>query len=133
LAFYLPLVGSALGIVRQAARSTNGDLLFPGKSGDRPFKVQSLGVAMHAFCEHHQGSWLVDRPTPHDLRRTARTGLSMLKVAPEDAQAVLNHRPAGIDARVYDCYQRADEKRHALQLWNSRVEAIIGGHLSNGK
>jgi hypothetical protein len=39
--------------------------------------------------------------TLHDLRRTVRTGLGMLGIAPHIAEAVLNHLPAKL-IRTYD-------------------------------
>jgi integrase len=125
-AFYLPVTGRALALLREAWQSSNSEWVFPGRSGVRPIKVATLSFAMKRFCDLHQGTWS-NRPTPHDLRRTLRTNLSMLNVPPEDCRAVLNHAAVDIDGKVYDCYGRVEEKRRALQLWSDRVEAIIAG------
>ena len=55
----------------------------------------------------------------HDLRRTCRTGLSRLRIAPHVAEAVLGHAAPAI-VRTYDVYDLADEKRHALEAWAGR-------------
>ena len=52
----------------------------------------------------------------HDLRRTCRTGLSRLRIAPHVAEAVLGHAAPAI-VRTYDVHDLADEKRHALEAW----------------
>jgi integrase len=61
--------------------------------------------------------------TPHDLRRTARTNLSRLKVPREVAELVLNHKKGG-DVEVYDLYEFLDEKREALNKWGERIESV---------
>jgi hypothetical protein len=60
----------------------------------------------------------------HDLRRTVRTGLGMLGVAPHVAEAVLNHLPAKL-IRTYDRNTLAAEKRHALALWANHLAIAI--------
>lgn len=49
----------------------------------------------------------------HDLRRTARTFLSSLRVAPHVAELCLNHTLKGIRG-VYDIHDYFDERREAL-------------------
>jgi integrase len=60
----------------------------------------------------------------HDLRRTVRTNLSALRVAPDTAERVLGHVIGGIRG-VYDRYAYLDEKRDALERWAHRLKAII--------
>ena len=62
--------------------------------------------------------------TLHDLRRTVRTGLGMLGVAPHVAEAVLNHLPAKL-IRTYDRNPYVAEKRAALDLWASHLAVAI--------
>jgi integrase len=126
-AFYVPLTGLALSELREAWRSSNSQWVFPGRSGERPVRVHTLGYAMKRFCEHHAGSWLDDRPKPHDLRRTLRTNLTALGVPSEHAREVLNHAKVGVDDRVYNVYAYSDEKRAVLAAWSAKVEAIIRG------
>ncbi len=60
----------------------------------------------------------------HDLRRTARTGLSELGGVPEAvAELCLNHRPTGIRG-VYDRSERIQERARALQRWANHVDAV---------
>jgi integrase len=64
--------------------------------------------------------------TPHDLRRTMRTGLSAAKIRPDIAELTIGHTKRGIVA-VYDQHGFADERRAALEAWERRLTAIITG------
>jgi integrase len=68
--------------------------------------------------------------TLHDLRRTGRTGLGILGVAPHVAEAVLNHLPPKL-MRVYDKNRYEKEKREALDLWAAHVMRLVSGEQSN--
>ena len=54
--------------------------------------------------------------TPHDLRRTGRTGLARLGVKVEVAERVLNHARERMEA-TYDVHHCTEEKRAALEKW----------------
>jgi integrase len=63
---------------------------------------------------------------PHDLRRTAATGMAELGVLPHVIEAVLNHA-SGHKASVAGIYNRArylEPMREALALWANHVEQI---------
>jgi hypothetical protein len=62
----------------------------------------------------------------HDLRRTVRTGMGKLGIAPHVAERVLNHIRGGIEA-IYDRHRYEDEIKTALAIWADRVLAIVGG------
>jgi integrase len=62
----------------------------------------------------------------HDLRRTVRTGLGRLGVAPHVAEAVLNHLPEKL-VRTYDKNKYEPEKRQALDQWAAHIEALLAG------
>ena len=71
--------------------------------------------------------------TPHDLRRTAATGMAELGIQPHVIEAVLNHI-SGHRAGVAGIYNRASyerEKRTALDLWAEHLMAIVEGRESN--
>jgi integrase len=68
--------------------------------------------------------------TPHDLRRSAATGMEEIGVSPFIVGHVLNHVSATkstITSRVYARYDYAREKREALDLWADRLAGIISG------
>jgi integrase len=68
--------------------------------------------------------------TLHDLRRTGRTGLGILGVAPHIAEAVLNHLPPKL-VRTYDRNAYEREKRAALDLWAEQLMRLVNGEKSN--
>jgi integrase len=61
--------------------------------------------------------------TPHDLRRTARTGMARLGVPETVAERVINHMPDGMVQ--YDLHTYLDEKRDALNKWAAHVESVV--------
>jgi integrase len=61
--------------------------------------------------------------TPHDLRRTCRTGLARLKITPHVAERVLNHAQPGI-AGTYDVHDYLEEKRDALDKWAAYLKKL---------
>jgi integrase len=66
---------------------------------------------------------------PHDLRRTAATGMAELGVQPHIVEAVLNH-VSGHKGGVAGIYNRATydkEKREALNLWAEHVMPTVEG------
>jgi integrase len=68
--------------------------------------------------------------TPHDLRRTALTGMAKLGVEPIVLGHIANHRTttkAGMTLSVYVHHAYEREKREALELWADRLRGIIGG------
>ena len=54
--------------------------------------------------------------SPHDFRRTARTHLEALGVAPHIAERCLNHKIRGV-VGIYNRHDYLDERREALQRW----------------
>ena len=64
--------------------------------------------------------------SPHDLRRTARTGMARLGVAPHVAELCLGHVPKGIGA-TYDVHRYRAEMAAAFELWAGHVMALAGG------
>jgi integrase len=62
----------------------------------------------------------------HDLRRTARSHLSALGVAPHIAESCLNHKLKGV-AGVYDRHGYFDERKKALAEWARLLAALEEG------
>lgn len=76
-------------------------------------KVKAVMVGVPAF-------------TVHDLRRTARTQLSALGVAPHVAERCLNHKLKGVEG-VYNQHDYLPERREALNLWADVLTACEEG------
>jgi integrase len=78
-----------------------------------------------AVYELHR-PWMLPEWDWHDLRRTVRTNLSRLRVAPHVAELVLGHAVTGL-IKVYDLWDYADEKRDALERWETHLAAVLAG------
>ena len=63
--------------------------------------------------------------TLHDLRRTMRSQLAALGVAPHVAERCLNHKLKGV-AGVYDRHDYLEERRQALEQWAAVLVSIDG-------
>lgn len=62
----------------------------------------------------------------HDLRRTVRTRIAQLGVAPHVAERVLGHVPAGME-RTYNVHDFVPEMSAALNLWAEELRRIVTG------
>lgn len=67
-----------------------------------------------------------ERPTPHDLRRSVRTGLAALGVAPHVAEVTLGHSLGRI-ASIYDHHDYYSERADALARWDAYVMRLVTG------
>ena len=65
----------------------------------------------------------IERFTPHDLRRTARSNTKRLDVDYETAEAMMNHIKKGLE-RTYDLYDLEDEKRAWFLKWENELLGI---------
>ena len=81
---------------------------------------RQLDVRMIAL----NGGKAIPRWTWHDARRTFRTGLSGLKIAPHIAELAIAHGKQGLN-RIYDQYEYGGELRHAFEAWAQRVMTIV--------
>jgi len=61
--------------------------------------------------------------SPHDLRRSVRTGLSRLGCRSEVAEAALGHSRKGIEG-TYDLHSYEQECREWLQRWADHMDAL---------
>jgi integrase len=120
-AHFVPLPNLARETIFSALKLISEDeaYLFPSPV-DRggPVTGHALTVAMSRMSQKIEGraakTWNHDRPSPHDLRRTVATRLASIGVPEEDVAAILNHVRSSVTGRHYDQYQRASEKRGAL-------------------
>jgi integrase len=60
----------------------------------------------------------------HDFRRSVRSGLGRLGIAPLVAELCLGHKQRGI-AQVYDRYSYFSEKRAALEAWERHLLSVV--------
>ena len=115
----VPLSGMAVDLLKSLPRFAGGDFVFSttgGRSG-----IRSFGLYKNVIDARATGleNWRF-----HDLRRTARTNLASLGVAPFIAELILGHTQKGVHA-VYDTHRYQAEKREALERWASRLRDIV--------
>jgi integrase len=112
----VPLTDKAVAILEAIPRRVGRDLVFGvGKGGFGAWTKAKLNLQAKSKTE----GW-----TPHDIRRTVRTGLGKLGVEPHVAEACLNHLPPRL-IRTYDRNTYAAEKRAALDAWASHLSVVI--------
>ena len=92
----------------------------PGGTKTLDPKLLTRGVAR---CQARMKKKGIDNFTLHDLRRTCRTGLARLKVAPHIAERVLNHVQEKISG-TYDTHDYLEEKREALNKWSAHLAGL---------
>lgn len=68
-------------------------------------------------CEHF---------SPHDFRRTARTHLEALGLAPHVAERCLNHKLRGVEG-VYNRHDYFEERKAGLQAWADLLTSLETG------
>lgn len=96
--------------------------------GTRPLRnvVVSSAVARLASKLGAKDVAPFGRWTPHDLRRTMRTGLSACRVQPHIAELAIGHSKTGMVA-LYGQHDHAVKLRAAMRAWEARLLTIIDG------
>lgn len=61
--------------------------------------------------------------SPHDLRRTVRTGLARMRCPSEIAEAVLGHTKGGV-VGVYNLHSYESECKEWLQKWSDHLDTL---------
>jgi len=89
---------------------------------DMPVTVRALA---NAIRRHSVEMGIVERFTPHDLRRTLRTRLAELGISDIVAERILGHKLQGV-LGIYNRHSYDVEKRQALALWERRLREILG-------
>jgi len=123
-AHVLGLPPAAIAILRFAPRRIGREFVFGG--GATGFNAWSYATAaMHVRIVQQAGRTL-PHWTLHDLRRTCRTGMGRLGIAPHVAERVLNHVKGGVEA-IYDRHRYEGEIKAALAIWADHVLGIVEG------
>lgn len=119
---YVQLPRQAIEFLKQL-KMTTGKYPFPSQKTGKPIQQKSITEqAWHLRKTNRMvdiGHW-----TPHDLRRTVRTGLSRLGCPSEVAEAILGHARGGIEG-TYDLHSYENECRDWLQRWSDYLESIV--------
>ena len=128
LAHAIPLTGMALQVIDEARPHARHGLLFPARNGG----VMAVQVLSKIF---ERIPWELEsgqvRPTPHDLRRTLRTGLGALNFDNFIQRRVTNHKEKNRIDETYNCYSYLPEKRAALEAWERKLKEILFGQVAS--
>jgi len=115
------LARQAVEFLQQLKRIT-GDYVFPSQKTGKPIQQKSL--TEQAWHMRREGKMLdLDDWTPHDLRRSVRTGLARLGCPEPVSEAILGHEKSGIEA-VYNLHSYAAESKEWLQKWNDHLDTL---------
>jgi integrase len=128
-AHIVPLSPLAVELFEEAIeRAGATDLIFQNAATRRSITGHAVAKAMNRTLEHFG----LEDVTPHDLRRTAATGMAKLGISRLVIDKVLNHVSADRStiAGVYDRHAYQAEKRHALESWASHLSATLGKALA---
>ncbi|MEN0579146.1 tyrosine-type recombinase/integrase [Phytobacter palmae] len=111
---YVQLSTQAIDFLK-VLRLNSDKYLFPSQATKKPIQQKYLTENSWRLRESGQ---MLDIPhwTPHDLRRTVRTGLSRLQCPNEVAEAVLGHTRGGVEG-IYNLYTYDAECKTWLQAW----------------
>jgi integrase len=135
----VPLNDVAWAIIMDALERTNSDFIFPNDEGDGPFDGNVLSkTVLRAFETRNRIATPrmgdMKKFTPHDLRRTVATQMSLvandLEIPDIYISHVLNHRTetrSNVTQRVYNKNTYLAEKRIALKAWGDLLQDTIDG------
>ncbi len=119
---YVQLSTQAIEFLK-VLRLTSDKYLFPSQATKLP--IQQKYLTENAWRLREAGQMLdIPHWTPHDLRRTVRTGLSRLQCPNEVAEAVLGHSRGGVEG-IYNLYKYDAECKKWLQVWADHLEHLL--------
>jgi integrase len=112
----------AMSIINEIDKVAGCSFVFAGRYGDRALNNFSQGKAdINALLPADMPRW-----TLHDLRRTARTLMSELRIDHQTAELVLGHSIGGGGvAAVYDRSEYFEQKAEALAILSSYLQSIV--------
>ncbi|HEE0040048.1 TPA: site-specific integrase [Citrobacter freundii] len=90
---------------------------------DRPMSASTL-ISIAGQVEEVMGG---EHWSLHDLRRTCKTKMAELGVAPHVSEKILGHKLTGMLA-VYDQYDYIPEQQAAAELWAEKIQACAASN-----
>lgn len=119
----VPLSGQALQVLRNLREAGRGDGCVFESPTKKGAPVKWLAKATARIRERAGFHF-----RPHDLRRTAASGMAALGVDRETLGKVLGHKSADAGViGIYDRYGREPEKRAALEAWGTYLADVVAG------
>ncbi|MCW8196732.1 tyrosine-type recombinase/integrase [Proteobacteria bacterium 005FR1] len=125
---YVQLPNQAVDFLRQL-KLTTGVYPFASQKTGKPIQQKSL--TEQAWHLRESGRMVdIAHWTPHDLRRTVRTGLARLRCPNEVAEAILGHSRSGIEG-TYDLHTYEAEAKEWLQKWADNIDDLMTSALES--
>lgn len=125
--FKVHLSNATVAVLQDARRlgEKKDGFVFPGK-GDKPLDKMAVARALNRLQGRvvEQGGKALK---PHDLRRSFRTLLSRIGIAPHIAELCMNHQEKETMRRVYDGHDFFSEMRAAWDLAGQHVTVLALG------
>lgn len=131
----VPLVGRALEVVSRRMHQVGeaGGYLFAADSTTGHSLQNGVQSAVHWRQPYSKTQKHIERErlpvshwSPHDLRRTGRTQLSVMGCPDEVAEAILGHMAPGVKG-IYNLNKYDAERRAWLTRWAQRLELLASG------
>jgi integrase len=122
--FAVPLPQAAIEILRALPRFNSGHVFAAARGAGPVNSFDAIKERLDSRLTALNGGKPLEPFIFHDLRRSFRTGLSTLGVAPHIAELCIGHRQRGI-AAVYDTYRFAGERREAMERWAAHLRAVV--------
>jgi integrase len=119
----VPLPRFTIDILSCQRRLLDSPYVFAGRGGAA---MSGWSKRMRSLASAGVGDF-----TLHDLRRTFRSGLSLLGVDADIAELMLNHARADLVER-YDREPRWAERVSAAHMWAERVAGLVGSAIEHG-
>ena len=130
MAHALPLSPQALEVLRHAKTLDRGaGVCFPSPQHSKGKPIH--GMSMAHGVQDNLKLFEVEPFHPHDLRRTAATGIAELGADWTVLQKILNHKLRGETAK-YVRHGYAAEMRAVLELWGVKVAELTRAGSRNG-
>jgi integrase len=122
----LPLPVMAIDILKEIEKRSDG-FVFGGERSRAGFNAYSYStMKLNTRIALARGGRPLEHWTIHDLRRTFRTGLGRIGIAPHVAELCINHVKGGVQA-VYDRYTYQPQIKAALAAWTAHIEQLLTG------
>jgi integrase len=121
----VPLPALAVQMMRALPRFAAGDFVFSALHGRRPFTAFSrMKARLDDKITALNGGVPLEQWRLHDSRRSMRTGLSALPIAPIVSELMIGHRQQGV-AAIYDLHRYEAEQRAGFEAWCGKLRDIV--------
>ncbi|MDN2481659.1 tyrosine-type recombinase/integrase [Vibrio agarivorans] len=123
----IPLSGQVIELFKQLKEYSNGSkYVMPSPKGDKPMSEKVITRAI----ARKQDDFDIEHWTPHDLRRTAISGMNAIGIMPHVVEMLVNHSLPDM-LRVYVHGKQDSElfemQRDALERWAKCVRGAYNG------